>query len=384
MTTMETRHRMKVMMAIIVLQVCLGGLYAWSILFPFLRMTWHTATATVTAFAAIMLSFGFTMWVLNRIVLYLKTTMLCVVSAVLMAAGPLFVMTYPDAYVMYTISGILTGAGVAVGMAIPRRAIMDTFTYTDDQQLLTRTVSIAFGAAAFLMAPLFVRLIEHGMMVHFVGTTLINTGALLAAAWWLRHTHGKQFSPTALPLIRRQISATGKLMFTIATCAGLSVIAVVAMLIISQGANMITAGAFVGLLGLANGAGRVVGFLLLNRVRLNSAIAIAAIVQAIGLILMASSSIGVFRVAAAVTLIGMGYGMLIAVTLGTTQAPLVSMAYNITDNCELLFGTAGVIGPIGVALTMDIAGNAWPWLQFMAYLSVGCAVLTLVIDERTA
>ncbi len=282
---------------------------------------------------------------------------------------------------MYVVSGLFTGAGVAIGMVVPRRAINDTFMDTDDQQLLTRTVSIAFGAAAFLMAPLFVRLVAHGMTVHFIGTMTINNGVLLTTAILLRGTGKSRFTSCPQPSIKHRVSPIGLAIFSVGACAGLSVIAMIAMLIVTKGANMVTAGAFVGLLGLANGFGRVIGFTMIDRLRLNSAMAIAATVQAIGTILLASTDNSVLRVAVAVTLVGLGYGALVAISIGTTQAPLMT-AGSVNEQCELILGLAGVIGATGIAFTIDLTGSATAWLQAVACASAVCAVLVMLAESQ--
>ena len=380
-TTPNTQHRMKVMLSVIAMQVCLGGLYAWSILFPALLGEWKTATATVGSFSAIMFAFGCTMWVANRMVLCTDVHALCVSAALLTTIGPLCAIMCPGVYPMYVVSGLFTGAGVAIGMVVPRRAINDTFMDTDDQQLLTRTVSIAFGAAAFLMAPLFVRLVAHGMTVHFIGTMIINNGVLLTTAILLRGTGKSRFTSCPQPSIKHRVSPIGLAIFSVGACAGLSVIAMIAMLVVTKGANMVTAGAFVGLLGLANGFGRVIGFTMIDRLRLNSAMAIAATVQAIGTILLASTDNSVLRVAVAVTLVGLGYGALVAMSIGTTQAPLMT-AGSVNEQCELILGLAGVIGATGIAFTIDLTGSATAWLQAVACASAVCAVLVMLAESQ--
>jgi OFA family oxalate/formate antiporter-like MFS transporter len=255
----------------LLLMLCLGSVYAWSIFrTPLERELGLTSAASLLPFTAVLVAYAALMPVAGYFLPRIGTRRMAAIGAVLVGSGYGLASTASGLEGLLLGYGLIAGAGIGIVYGVPILVISRWFP--DRKGLAMGTILVGFGLSPLLTAPLAQRSIE----AFSVRPTLQLFGLVIAALilliapcmrlppqGWLPRGHGAATTagdgPARYPsrlLASRSFHGLW-LCFAIATLVGLSAIGISAPV----GAEMIgispaLAAASVSLFALFNGLGR--------------------------------------------------------------------------------------------------------------------------------
>jgi len=271
-------NRWLIALAAVVMQVCLGSVYAWSV-FTKPLMAGHSWTLTQVSatftVAMVFLGIGTVIggwwqdWRGPRIVSTVAGALYG--SGFAIAALGARVDSLPIIYAGY---GLLGGLGMGMGYICPVATI--TKWFPDRRGLMTGAAVMGFGAGALAMSPIAARMIiAAGVSKTFLAFGVAYLVLVVAAAqFYIDPPHGWRpegwepstaVSKTAsqIDFTAREAMKTGRfwllwLMLSLNTSAGIMIISQASPLAQQQtGATVVEASTIVGLLSIFNAIGRV-------------------------------------------------------------------------------------------------------------------------------
>ena len=319
---MPPARRLGVLLAAMLLQACLGGLYAWSLgVLPFAQEMGLEYAHVNMMFAVIIAGFGLATGVVWPLVIKLGATRSCVVAAALMAIGPLIGQN--GSLELFAVGGLVTGAGLGFGYLAPRDMLRLWFPGQANQILVSQCLSVAFGLAVFVVAPCFQHLLEDGYRSFLLWTDILNVLVICAAAWWLREPTDWQAAAAhstapADDVALIQLSPLARLLdtltFTMGSTGGLALIGTAAPLFTLWGnMGLADTALLVGLMGLMNAGGRAVWFIASRWWSMRIATAVMLIIETIGLWELSTSMMAAqLLIHVAACAVAFGYGGVVA------------------------------------------------------------------------
>src|SRR6201996_988960 len=272
-------NRWLIAVAALLVQMCLGSVYAWSVFVKPLMASegWSQIQVTLTfTMAMACLGIGTVIggWWQDKVGPRIVTT----VAGVIYGLGFLiasYSVEHHWLYGVYLGYGLFSGLGMGFGYICP--VAMITKWFPDKRGLMTGVNVMGFGVAALIMGPLASQLIS----TSGVPTTLITFGIVYGAivivcsqmfinppqGWvpegWVP-TGKVSKSATALHYTPKQALSTGRFwmlwaMLSLNTSAGIMIVSQASPLAQQQlGITAGAAAAIVGIIGIFNGGGRIV------------------------------------------------------------------------------------------------------------------------------
>lgn len=368
-------RRYVVLAASVVIQVCLGGLYAWSSFVPSLRESYGLTTAqTQLIFGVLIAVFTLTMVPAGRLLERRGPRPLVIAGGLLFGAGYLIASFSGGSFWLLLLGiGIVAGIGTGCGYVCPLTTGMRWFP--DHKGLVTGLAVAGFGAGAILLSTLTELLSARGLDVlsTFRWIGVAYGAAILLAATVMRF-------PAALRAVARPHPASRALardpfflgllvgIFS-GTFAGLLVIGNLTPMILSEGASAALAAMAVSAFAVGNAAGRILWGWLSDRLsRLTVPLSLGFL--AISLAVLGVSAASPLGVIAASFLVGLGFGACFVVYAAQVAtrfgSELVGRVYPLVF---LAYGAAGIAGPWAGGWLYDLTGN------YDAGLMVGLAVV---------
>lgn len=409
--------RVVILVGALMLQLCLGAVYAWSVFAAELKKDvalggfgW-SVTETQIVFSAALATFALVMVVAGRWQDKLGPRKVALVGAVVLGLGYILSSFMPGNFFWVVLTlGIIAGAGIGIGYVCPIAAIGKWFP--DKLGLATGIAVAGFGAGAFFISVLSGKGIDMpGLKIDLIqlldnygldGTLLIwgvvflafgGVGALLLknppSGWkpagWERPAKSRSAQ------VREDWERTDMLktpqfwmllvMFVFAASAGLMTIGILKLYGIDSGLTAAAAGTAVGILAIFNGAGRIFWGWASDKIGRTIAMGIMFFLQAgmmFALIVMGLGSTEVGLTLAAAW-IGLMFGGNFALFPAATREFFGIQNYG--GNYALVFlgyGVAGIIGPIVAGQAKDILGSYDVAFIVCGVLCVMAAVLAFI------
>ncbi len=389
-------NRWLILVGALMLQLCLGAVYAWSVFAAELKKEvalggfgW-SVTETQIVFSAALATFALVMVVAGRWQDKLGPRKVALAGALVLGLGYILASFMPGhvLWVVLTL-GIIAGAGIGIGYVCPIAAIGKWFP--DKLGLATGIAVAGFGAGAFFISVLSGKGIDMpGLKIDLIqllenygldGTLLIwgvvflafgGIGALLLknppVGWQPAGWEPPAKSSSAQ--VREDWGRSDMLktpqfwmllaMFIFAASAGLMTIGILKLYGIDSGLTSAAAGTAVGILALFNGAGRIFWGWASDKIGRTVAMGIMFFLQA-G-IMFALIVLGLGSTEAGLTLaaawIGLMFGGNFALFPAATREFFGIQNYG--ANYALVFlgyGIAGILGPIVAGQAKDILGS---------------------------
>jgi MFS transporter, OFA family, oxalate/formate antiporter len=379
-TTLISR-RYGVLAASMVVQVCLGGLFAWSTFVnPLMAGHGFTAAGTQAVFGATVAVFTATMIPAGRLELRFG-------PRVIAAAGGIF---YGAGYVLAGCSGtfagvilgisILGGMGIALGYVCPLTALIKWFP--SRKGLITGISVAGFGAGAIVLSQVAGILMRSGVdvLTVFKWVGLGCGTAVFVAAMFLDIPEGWDANGQGAGASVRQAFGTRGFWSLLAgmfsgTFAGLIVVGSLKPMGIVAGFDVPTAELAIGALAIGNAAGRICWGWLADRIgRLSVTLSLLWMVVAVACMWPACASRTGYLIVSVAVGFGFGGCFVVYVTrIASTYGPgAVGTLY---PYVFLFYGAAGLTGPVVAGRLFDVSGTyAWAVALACCVAALGMAI----------
>ncbi len=356
--------RYVVLTASIVLQVCLGGLYAWSAFVPALRAAHGLSTAqTQFIFGVLIATFTVVMVAAGRLQERFGPRPVAMVGGVLFGAGYLAAGFSDGSFLSLTACiGLLAGAGTGFCYVCPLAACVRWFP--SHKGLVTGLAVAGFGGGAVLLASWADALLARGLDVlavfRWIGLTY--GAAILAAACALsvparRFGGARRRGPTAAALFRDRVFWALALGMFAGTFAGLLVVGNLKPMAAAAGVAPWWAALAIGAFAVGNATGRITWGFLADRLGSRAIPLSLAFLVAATLCLL-----GVRRwdlaFAGGAMLVGFGFGacfVVYAAHVASRYGP--DRVGTVYPPVFLAYGLAGIVGPAAGGFLLDLTGT---------------------------
>ncbi|MBU0627718.1 MAG: OFA family MFS transporter [Nanoarchaeota archaeon] len=388
-----------VVIAALVIQLCLGAIYSWSVFVNPLKNSYgYTTTQTQIIFSVALATFALVMIFAGRWQDKAGPRKVAIVGGILLGLGYMLArFTNGSFYGIIATIGIIGGAGIGFGYVCPIAACVKWFP--DKRGLITGLAVAGFGAGAWLFAQLAGSLIEStGLLATFMTLGTIFMIAIVASSFFLVNPPDG-WVPEGFKIETKKGAKSAKkndiswqdmiktkqfwllwLMFTFGASAGLMVIGNLKPFGVYAGLSAAIAGSAVGILALFNGAGRITWGFVSDKIGRTRSMLIMFLLQgAMMLILMNMGSTGLL-LAIASAWVGFNFGGNFALFPSTTADFFGTK--NLGINYGLVFtsyGIAGILGPILGGKVFDVTGSylyAFVPSGILCIIAAGLAFIT--------
>jgi OFA family oxalate/formate antiporter-like MFS transporter len=386
----------------VVMQIALGAVYAWSVFrIPLTKaFAWTipqvTLTFTIAIFVLGFAAFAGGIWMRRS-----GPRVVALTAGVLYGLG-VFLASLTDGRLwwLYGSYGVIGGVGLGLGYIVPVATLVKWFP--DKRGLITGIAVTGFGSGALITAPIATRLIASvgalqtfailgvAYFVTVVGTALVmqNPPAGYRPDGWAPSLAQQQrvARPYAFDEAIRTWQWYGLwLLLFLNTTAGIAIIsqaAPMAQEITSVDAAQ--AASLVGIISIANGAGRLIWAWLSDAIGRRTVFLIMFPLQAaIFAVLPTVTSFSAFTALAIVVLLcyGGGFGTMPALVADYFGADNVGSIYGLMLTA---WGFAGVLGPTLMATLRESRGRYDQALYLIAALMLVSAIIPMVVRPPSA
>jgi OFA family oxalate/formate antiporter-like MFS transporter len=379
------------------MQIALGAVYAWSVFrIPLTKAFGWTISQVTLTFTIAILVLGFAAFAGGLWMRKSGPKLVAIVAGFFYGAG-VFLASFSGGhlYWLYFSYGVLGGIGIGLGYIVPVATLVKWFP--DKRGMITGIAVAGFGAGALITAPIASRLI--------VSVGVLKTFAILGIAYFIGVTVPALFmkdpppgfvpagwKPSAAQTKQRAAreytlgEALGKWQWYVLwailflnTSAGISIISQAAPMAqeITHVSALLAAG-MVGIISIANGAGRFLWAWLSDAIGRRMVFLAMFLVQAVVFWMMPHvSSFGTFTALAFIVLLcyGGGFGTMPAFAADYFGPANVGSVYGLMLTA---WGFAGVLGPTLIARIRQSTGHYSQALQVIAVIVLISAVLPLI------
>ena len=386
-----------VLFAGVVLQLILGGVYAWSAFIPSLTGTYGLSNGQCgLIFGVVIGVFTIVMIPSGRLLRRLGPRIIATAGAILFAAGYITASLSGGNFVWLLIGiGIMTGAGIGAGYVCPLTVAMKWFP--NNKGLVTGVAVAGFGGGAIMLSFLVQYLIQTVQMDVLIVFRVIGIafGAVaLIAAFLLSEPEQseddlEQRGGGAARLLPHLLTREFILLFVGlfgATFAGLLTVGNLKPILLNDGLSSTLTTLGIALFAVGNAAGRIIWGQIHDRLGTRYTV------------LLSLSSLGIalvpllFDLPAAVlltivTIIGTGFGAAFVVYASSMVENFgVNLFPHLYPICFLGYGLAGVIGPGTGGLIKDLTGSFTPAIVMsvaLVFLAGGAFVIGFPAPKTT-
>lgn len=387
-------NRWMIAAAGVLMQISLGAVYAWSVFRTPLVRQLHasipevTLTFTITIFTLGLAAFAGGLWMRAK-----GPRVVGVTGGVLYGLG-VFLARFSghSLGVLYVTYGVIGGTGIGLGYIVPIATLVKWFP--DRRGFITGVAVAGFGAGALVTAPVATRLIQSvGVLQTFawlgVASFVIVTGTALLmveppAGWqpmrWKPDPRGAAAAEAGTYTLRQALAtwqwyALWAVLF-LNVSAGISIISQASPMAQEiTGADVTLAAAMVGIISIANGAGRFFWAWLSDAIGRRWVFLSMFLLQAGLFALMPRvHSFGLFTAFAVVILLcyGGGFGTMPAFCADYFGTREVGSIYGLMLTA---WGFGSALGPVLIADIRQSTGRYAEALTILAAIMLGAAVI---------
>ncbi len=387
----------------VLMQVALGAVYAWSVFrIPLTKAYGWTVSQVTLTFELTILMLGFASFAGG---LWMKRSgprRVAIVAGLCYGLGEMLAgHVGGNLALLYLTYSVLGGIGLGLGYIVPVATLIKWFP--DKRGMITGLAVAGFGAGALVTAPVAERLIssvgvsQTFTILGFVYLIVVSGSALFMInppegyrpPGWTPpadqpgHHAAKEYTLSEA-LRTWQWYGLWAMLF-LNTLAGISIISQASPMAqeLTQ-VNAVVAAGLVGIISIANGAGRFLWAWLSDFVGRRRVFLVMYAIQAVVFALLARThSFGVLTLLAFIVLLcyGGGFGTMPAFTADFFGAKNVGSVYGLMLTA---WGFAGVVGPTLIAHVRQSTGNYSGALELIAGIMLVSAILPFVIRPPKA
>ena len=399
----NSSNRWLIAIAGIVMQVALGAVYAWSVFrIPLTKNYGWTVSQVTLTFELAILMLGFASFAGG---LWMRRAGPRRVAAVAGLCYGLGVVLAGQAngrlWLLYLGYGVLGGIGLGLGYIVPVATLIKWFP--DKRGMITGLAVAGFGAGALITAPIAERLISSvGLSQTFTTLGLVYFIAVSGSALFMKNPPDDYRLAGSQPLPGRQQQRSGGdytlaaalrtwqwyglwVMLFLNTIAGISIISQASPMAqeLTQ-VSAVAAASLVGIISIANGAGRFLWAWCSDFIGRNRVFQVMFLAQTIVFFLLSRvHSFGGLAVLAFIVLLcyGGGFGTMPAFAADFFGPRNVGSIYGLMLTA---WGFAGVLGPTLIAHVRQNTGYYTEALELIAGIMLASAILPFVIRPPKA
>jgi OFA family oxalate/formate antiporter-like MFS transporter len=377
-----TENRWLVVAGALIVQMCLGAIYSWSVFVnPLKDVFFYTTTQTQIIFSLSLATFALVMIYAGRLQDRIGPRIVATLGGLVLGTGYLLAALTEGGFLPIALTvGVIGGAGIGLAYVCPIAACVKWFP--DKRGLVTGVAVAGFGGGAWLFAKIASGLIDtYGILTAFQYLGSIFMVAVVTGAQLLRNppvewkpAGWRSFEASTgitsavdfewQDMIRRQQFWMLWIMFLSGATAGLLVIGILKPYGLHSGLDAATAANAVGILALFNGAGRIIWGMVSDRIGRKNAMALMFLLQGLMMLTLIEMGSTELTLSLAAAWIGFNFGGNLALFPATTADFFGTR--NVGMNYALLFtayGVAGIMGPILAGSVFDMTGSfAWAFI----------------------
>lgn len=396
--TESTANRWLIAGAAVVMQIALGAVYAWSVFrIPLVHGFGWTISEVTWAFTIAILTLGFAAFFGGLWMAKSGPRIVGIVGGVFYGVG-VFLASFSDhgLWVLYLTYGFLGGIGIGLGYIVPVATLVKWFP--ERRGFITGIAVAGFGAGALITAPIATRLIAtQGVLQTFAILGIAYFIVVVGAALFMQNPpegyRPAGWEPTASQTAQRaardltlgealktwQWYALWALLF-LNVSAGISIISQAAPMAEEiTGVSALTAAGMVGIISIANGAGRFLWAWLSDYIGRRWVFLTMFLLQAVIFFLMPNvTTFTLFTILALIVLLcyGGGFGTMPAFAADYFGPRDVGSIYGLMLTA---WGFGGVLGPLLIAYIRQNTGVYTQALYIIAVIMLLSAILPFII-----
>ncbi|MFB3812971.1 MAG: OFA family MFS transporter [Terriglobales bacterium] len=401
----KLHNRWGIAVAAVIMQICLGAVYGWSVFkVPLMRTEQWAETAVQLNFTLAIAFLGVGTIIGGLWQDRVGPRKVATVAGVIYGLSYVLAAWAANSHSltgMYFTYGLLGGIGMGMGYITPVATLVKWFP--DRRGLMTGVAVAGYGAGALVMGPIAARTIQlYGVPLTFFGLGVVYLVLVVAAAQFYANPPAGWVPAGYVPTTAVQRSAS-RVDFTVKRAmrtwqfwllwAMLFLNVSAGIMIISQASPMaqemvrmtpIAAAGMVGLISIFNGAGRVFWAWMSDMIgRANVYFLLYAIQAVIFFLLPATSNIALFS--AYFAIIGLCYGGGFG-TMPSFTADFFGPKFmgGIYGWILLAWGAAAIPSPIMIARIHEATGQYGSAVRMVAFVMLASLVLPILARYRPA
>lgn len=383
------KSRWLVVVGALIIQICLGAIYSWSVFVnPLKEVFDYTTTQTQIIFSLALATFALVMIFAGSLQDRRGPRIVATLGGVVLGAGYLLASLTDGQFSLIALTvGVIGGAGIGLAYVCPIAACVKWFP--DKRGMVTGLAVAGFGAGAWLFAKIASGFIDsYGLLTSFKYLGVIFMLSVVVGAQLLRNPPAgwqpegwrppeSQFKVSVVEDFAWQDMIKLKqfwmlwIMFVFGAAAGLLVIGILNPYGIHSGLSAAAAANAVGVLALFNGAGRIVWGTASDKIGRKNALTLMFLLQGVMMLALINMGSTEMTLSIAAAWVGFNFGGNLALFPSTTADFFGTK--NVGINYGLMFtayGVAGIVGPILAGNVFDMTGS-YLW----AFIPSGVACL---------
>ena len=382
-------NRWLVVLGALVVQICLGAIYSWSVFVnPLKEVFFYTTTQTQIIFSLALATFALIMIFAGRLQDKKGPRVVATLGGIVLGTGYLLAAFTGGSFPLIALTvGIIGGAGIGLAYVCPIAACVKWFP--DKRGMVTGLAVAGFGAGAWIFAKVAANFIDaYGLLASFKYLGGIFMVAVVVGAQLLRNPPA-EWKPSGWVPPESMAKASSVqdfewremiklkqfwmlwIMFVCGAAAGLLVIGILNPYGVHSGLSAAAAANAVGVLALFNGAGRIVWGMASDKIGRKNAMTLMFLLQGVMMLALIQMGSTEMTLSIAAAWVGFNFGGNLAL-FPTTTADFFGTK-NVGINYGLMFtayGVAGIAGPVLAGNVFDMTGS-YLW----AFIPAGVACL---------
>jgi OFA family oxalate/formate antiporter-like MFS transporter len=389
-------NRWRIAAAGVVMQIALGAVYAWSVFrIPLTRAYGWTISEVTLAFTIAIFVLGFAAFAGGQWMRHAGPQRVALAAGVFYGLGTFLASFAANRlWWLYASYGVIGGVGLGLGYIVPVATLVKWFP--DKRGMITGIAVAGFGSGALITAPIATRLIARfGPLETFAILGVVYFIAVTVGAYFMQNPPDGYQPPDGAAVQRTERTARAYtlrealgtwqwyglwMLLFLNTTAGIAIISQAAPMA-EEITRISAAGAagLVGVISIANGAGRFLWAWLSDFIGRRQVFLIMFPIQAVVFALLpAVHSVFVFTVLTCLILLcyGGGFGTMPAFTADFLGAENVGSIYGLMLTA---WGFAGVLGPVLIAGLRQSTGRYNEALYVLAGLMLASTVIPVFV-----
>lgn len=383
------RSRWLVVVGALIIQVCLGAIYSWSVFVTPLKDVFsYSTTQTQAIFSLALATFALVMIFAGKLQDMIGPRIVATLGGIVLGVGYMLASITDGSFPLIALTvGIIGGAGIGLSYVCPIAACVKWFP--DKRGMVTGLAVAGFGVGAWIFAKIASNFIEtHDLLTSFMYLGVIFMVAVVAGAQLLRNppagwkpigwNQPESKSKIALvkdfewrDMVKLKQFWTLWIMFVFGAAAGLLVIGILKPYGVHSGLSAAAAANAVGVLALFNGAGRIIWGTISDKIGRKNAMTLMFLLQSVMMLVLIKMGSTEMTLSIAAAWVGFNFGGNLALFPSATADFFGTK--NVGINYGLMFtayGVAGIAGPILAGSVFDMTGS-YSW----AFIPAGIACL---------